>query len=243
MLDVNHDGRIDVVALLLVREAPALVRTSRHPNALWKEHPIETEYHVEFAFLVDIDNDGKAQEVLPEFGDTQAPLASYEAKDGAFVKHIVSNQSYGHGIGAGDVNGDGRTDIITPKGWFEAPTDPRKGDWKFHPDFNLDGLGFMHVIDVNGDGLPDIVTSKAHDYGIFWLEQHPGGKWTEHKIDDSWSQAHAVVPVQWEPGANARDSSRVSATWPTTATIRASVSRWACTGMKCPIRRMASRNG
>jgi hypothetical protein len=200
MLDVNHDGRIDVVSCSWFGKQLRWFEHPADPNALWKEHPIETEYHVEFAFLVDLDNDGKAQEILPEFGDERAPLAWYEAKDGAIVKHIVSNKSYGHGIGAGDVNGDGRTDILTPKGWFEAPADPRNGEWKFHPDFNLDGLGFMHVVDVNGDGLPDIVTSKAHDYGIFWLEQRPGGKWIEHKIDDSWSQAHAVVAVQWEPG-------------------------------------------
>jgi hypothetical protein len=200
MLDVNHDGRIDVVSCSWFGKHLRWFEHPSDPNALWKEHPIETEYHVEFAFLVDIDNDGKAQEILPEFGDTQAPLAWYEAKDGAFVKHVVSYKSYGHGIGAGDVNGDGRTDILTPKGWFEGPTDPRQGEWRFHPDFNLDGLGFMHVVDVNGDGLPDIVTSRAHDYGIFWLEQGPGGKWIEHKIDDSWSQAHAVVPVQWEAG-------------------------------------------
>jgi hypothetical protein len=49
------------------------------------------------------------------------------------VKHVVSTRSYGHGIGAGDVNGDNRADILTPQGWLEAPPDPRaSGDWTFH---------------------------------------------------------------------------------------------------------------
>ena len=82
---------------------------------------------------------------------------------------MVSPHSYGHGIGAGDVNGDGRTDILTPKGWFEAPPDPRSGDWKFHPDWSLESLGFLYVLDVNGDGRNDVVTSAAHNYGVFWL--------------------------------------------------------------------------
>ena len=203
-VDVNGDGRIDMVSCSWFGKHLRWYEHPADPKALWIEHPIETAWPVEFAFLVDLDNDGKARELLPEFGDAKAPLAWYEIKDGSFVKHVVSNRSYGHGIGAGDVNGDGRTDILTPKGWFEAPPDPRTGEWKFHPDFDLDGLGFMHVEDVNGDGRPDIVTSKAHDYGIFWLEQGPGGKWTQHMIDDSWSQAHSLVLVNWEGGPGGR---------------------------------------
>jgi hypothetical protein len=47
------------------------------------------------------------------------------------VEHIVSDHSYGHGIGVGDVNGDGRNDILTPRGWLEAPADPRQGTGPF----------------------------------------------------------------------------------------------------------------
>ena len=31
-----------------------------------------------------------------------------------WIKHEVSPKSHGHGIGSGDVNGDGRNDILTP---------------------------------------------------------------------------------------------------------------------------------
>ena len=173
-LDVNNDGRIDVVSCSWFGKS---LRWFEHPasaNAMWTEHAIETQYNVEFAFLADIENSGKARDVLPQFGNATAPLAWYEPKDGGFVKHAISDRSYGHGIGAGDVNGDGRTDILTPKGWFEAPPDPRSGKWTYHPDWDLEGLGFMHVVDVNGDGRPDILTSKAHDYGVFWMEQGTG---------------------------------------------------------------------
>jgi hypothetical protein len=142
-----------------------------------------------------MDNDGKARELLPQYGQRTAPLAWYEVRNGAFIKHVVSSQSYGHGIGAGDVNGDGRMDILTPEGWFEAPADPRSADWKWHPDFQVGAVGFMYVLDVNGDGHNDIVTSMAHDYGIFWLEQGQNNTWTKHVIDDSWSQSHAMTMV------------------------------------------------
>jgi hypothetical protein len=194
-LDVNGDGHIDIVSCSWFAHRLFWSENPGRGTGEWKEHMIETGSPVEFAFLVDLDNDGKAREVLPEFGDGKMPLAWYEAKDGQFVKHVVSPNSYGHGIGAGDVNGDGRNDIITPKGWFEAPPDPRNGTWKWHPDFDLGDTGFIYVYDVNGDGRNDIITSMAHNYGIFWLEQGTGGQWTKHMIDESWSQAHAVTMV------------------------------------------------
>lgn len=102
---------------------------------------------------------------------------------------MVSPRSYGHGIRAGNVNGDGRTDIITPKGWFGAPPDPRNGERVFHPEFDLGDTGFIYVMDVNGDGLPDLITSLGHDYGIFWYEQKkdPQGNrtWAKHVIDNA----------------------------------------------------------
>jgi hypothetical protein len=108
----------------------------------------------------------------------------------------VSAQSYGHGIGAGDVNGDRRVDILTPKGWFEAPVDLRAGPWIHHADWSdTTQLGFMHVIDINEDGRNDVLTTSAHDYGLIWMEQGAAGQWTRRVIDDSWSQAHASTFV------------------------------------------------
>ncbi len=193
-LDVDGDGRIDIVSCSWFRKSLRWWRNPG-PNGTWAEHSIQEGFPIEFAFLVDLDNDGKAREILPEFGDPKAPLAWFEPKGGKFVKHVVSDSSYGHGIGAGDVNGDGRTDIITPKGWFEAPPDPRSGKWIWHPEFDLGTTGFIYVLDINGDGRNDLVTTAAHDYGIFWMEQTADHHWTKHVIDDTWSQAHAMTMI------------------------------------------------
>src|SRR5215467_10043136 len=194
-LDVNGDGRVDIVSCSWFGKRLFWSENPGRASGEWQAHPIEEGYNVEFTFLVDLDNDGKARELLPEFGGKGSPTAWYELKNGAFVKHVVSANNYGHGIGAGDINKDGRNDLITPKGWFEAPPDPRTGDWKWHPDFDLGDTGFIYVLDVNGDGRNDLVTSLAHNYGVLWFEQTAGNKWEKHVIDDSWSQPHAMTLV------------------------------------------------
>ena len=194
-VDVNGDDLVDVVSCSYFTRRLVWMENPGRAKGEWKEHPIETGASVEFVFLVDMDNDGRADELLPQFGQATAPLAWYERKGGRFVKHVVSPKSYGHGIGAGDVNGDGRTDVLTPKGWFAAPLDPRGGDWRWHADFDLGAVGFIYVLDINGDGRQDIVTSQAHDYGVFWMERVEAGTWIKHVIDESWSQAHAMTMV------------------------------------------------
>ena len=142
------------------------------------------------------------------------PQAWYEVKGGRWLRHEISDRTYGHGIGAGDVNGDRRTDVLTPRGWLEAPADPRSGNWKFHaawesvntpvtspkPDAQppakpgpvaVSQLGFMHVLDVNGDGRNDVIAAAGHDYGVYWFEQGENGQWTRRTIDAAWSQGHA----------------------------------------------------
>src|SRR5277367_2602754 len=133
-LDVDGDGYVDLVTSGWFSKKLAWWRNPGRTGEMWKEHPIATGHPIEFSFLVDVDNDGKADEILPQFGDDR-PLAWYERdKHGGIVEHVVSDHSYGHGIGVGDVNGDGRNDILTPKGWLEAPADVRApGDWVFHP--------------------------------------------------------------------------------------------------------------
>jgi hypothetical protein len=120
-------------------------------------------------------------------------------------------QRYTHGIGAGDINGDGRADLLTFNGWWEQPAS-LAGDplWKFHAtDFGKGGAQ-MYVYDVNGDGRADVITSiEAHKYGVSWFEQLPpvagatGPTWREHAILSrdpaeklggvQFSQPHATV--------------------------------------------------
>ncbi len=111
---------------------------------------------------------------------------------------------YTHGYGAGDVNGDGRIDILTNGGWYEQPADlSDERLWTFHAANFGEGGAQMYALDVNGDGRADVITSiRAHSYGLSWFEQNADRTFTERVIlgraaaDNAngagFSQIHAI---------------------------------------------------
>lgn len=120
-----------------------------------------------------------------------------------FKKYVITNKPMTLGLGTGDVNGDGRPDVIYPTAWFQAPENPRTGTWIEHPialggkSNTVDHISNAIVFDMNKDGLNDIITSTAHKHGIWWYEQKRDAagaiSWIQHTIDDTWSQAHYLL--------------------------------------------------
>ncbi|MDR3234749.1 MAG: VCBS repeat-containing protein [Planctomycetaceae bacterium] len=101
-------------------------------------------------------------------------------KDGLpdWTFYPVSNEDkkryfkYTHGVGSGDINGDGKTDIVESTGWREQPADYTQTPWKFHPFKFADAAAQMLVFDADGDGLNDVITSwHCHLYGLVWWKQ------------------------------------------------------------------------
>lgn len=203
-LDVDGDGNLDVVTCSWFGKKSEWLRNDGLDGTQWPRTLIEENGNYECGDMWDLDGDGKALEVVPAVQHTVWYEAA-EKEDGTrgMVVHHVSDEKLTWGTSVGDVNADGRPDILRPDAWYEAPENPRTGEWKKHPlavggkeEGTAGHTPQILTYDVNRDGLPDIVTSIAHDFGIFWYEQGRDGDtitWTRHTIDDTWSQAHSLA--------------------------------------------------
>jgi len=202
-IDVDGDGRLDVVPGGWFSKSAGWARNPADNDGLWPENLIEKNGNCEHVGLYDLLATGRKNVLLPVVQRTAwyEPGTLDDGRRGFIVREIC-DKPMDYGLGVGDVNGDGRPDVLRPNAWFEAPADPRRDKWIEHPlalggkDGKAEHTAQILVMDVNGDGLPDIIASSAHRYGIFWYEQireNNNVSWRQHTIDDTWTQAHALT--------------------------------------------------
>jgi hypothetical protein len=196
-LDVNGDGNVDIVTCAYFSRRVGWVEHPGDPTEPWIEHTIDTPSPIETGQLVDINGDGQL-DFLP---NTVSVVTWYEITaqqpDVTWKKHDLGTEGAGHGVGYGDINRDGKLDIITGKGWYEQPTDSNSSDWPFHAEFELGAASILIIgRDFDGDGDTDILWGMGHDYGLFWLKQSKGSDgsriWTRDRVDPTFSQVHTL---------------------------------------------------
>ncbi len=201
-LDVNADGYLDFITggwwgdTLRWRENP-----KGDPKKKWTTHVIASVGNIETTRAWDIDGDGQI-EIAPNTPGKREVKVFKLVKPGEFEAHTLhtfpEKVGQGHGIGCGDIAGNGRKDIVLCKGWLEAPANPWKEEWKWHEDFPQPPWGWsascpMLVEDINGDGQNEIIVGNAHGYGLWWLGRQ-NGAWQYHPIDPFNAQYH---DLQW----------------------------------------------
>lgn len=201
-MDVDGDGWTDFISAGWTDTAIYWRKNPGNMTNIWPRMIIGKTGNVETTRAWDVDGDG-VPEIIPN--NPGKPLKVFRLKldqqrkgTGGFDSYEIHSRQ-GHGLGFGDMNMDGRSDLILDNGWLEAPAKPFNDKWIFHPDFTLQAASIPIIVqDINGDKKNDFIAGRAHDYGLFWYEQTVSdGKrsWKKHIIDPMHSQFHTM---EWD---------------------------------------------
>lgn len=209
--DFNGDGWVDVIVIPFPGRDPCYwYENPGEKGGLWKQHLLTNSACNETPIFVDLFKTGKKHLVMgwnppknpaePTKGNLnnvgemcyfvpgKDPTKPWEriSISGPVVngKGHPGTNPFSHGLGAGDVNSDGRLDVICADGWWEQPAKQDGSPWKFHgAKIKItDPCSDMYVLDIDGDGKNDIISSSAHYWGFWWSQQKDANTFVQRTL-------------------------------------------------------------
>ncbi len=210
--DFNGDGWDDVLVVGLPGTPAHWYENPKgvQDKSVWKKRLAFPAVDNEAPTFADITGDGKPELLCTFKGQLGYARIRPDNIDREWQWTPVSEpgpwRRFSHGLGAGDINGDGRVDYLMSEGWWEQPADTSTA-WKHHAVRFAPGGAQIYAVDVDGDGDNDVISSQnAHAWGLKWFEQikvdgkitfqpHAimGAKPSDSPHGVAFSQLHAVV--------------------------------------------------
>jgi hypothetical protein len=205
--DLNGDGALDVLVVGFPGQAafwlenPGVAAGAR--DGEWMRHPIIDEVDTESPEHIDLIGDDE-----PELLFAHRGRLVYARREGAsWIMHPLSDERgfapFTHGLGAADINGDGRMDVLEATAWWEQPASlDGEPVWTRHAAAFGSGGAQMFGYDIDDDGDTDVATTlSAHGYGLAWYEQQAGGVFVPHVIVSGEMPAADAPVILHEPHA------------------------------------------
>ena len=173
-----------------------------YENPSWRRHTIGTAHLEAGGVLVDVNGNGRLDLVVgnPLDGHPNTELYWYQCPPdprSLWTRHVITAQfvKY-HDQAAGDVDGDGRPEIVFASqrsqvvGYYDIPADPTISPW---PDSHLhviaEGLSVegLCIVDIDGDGENEVIAGP----NIF--KRVPKGAWKRTELGLDLRQTRVVV--------------------------------------------------
>jgi hypothetical protein len=228
--DFNEDGRLDIVARNQGSTGNALHFYMQNSPTSWTHSEMSIPFG-EGLLVDDVNVDGKEDIIINS--------QWYENTGSSWTPHVYSS-TWTHGdvyIANGDINGDGRSDIIISPSeaaggtyrisWFEAPVN-RYDIWTEHIiDQNVETVHhFIGAGDFDMDGEIDVATAEMHqgsnpDEVRIYINQGYGQSWTAQVIATTGSHSMKIDDIDGDG-----DLDLYGANWHSSAPNGAPIELW-----------------
>ena len=194
--DFNKDGYLDLIVIDFPGVPCYWMENPKGKSGHWTKHTIWHSACNETPIYADLLGKGKRVLLMgfqpkgskPDGNEGQMAYFSPKEEDANALwdMHPISEPTvpgkaaipgtmrFSHGLGVGDLNNDGKQDVICTGGWWEQPSQiDGQSPWPFHPANLGEACADMFAFDVDNDGKTDVLSTSAHKFGIWWYKQRP----------------------------------------------------------------------